>query len=71
VAGGEGFLVYSQTLGTHSQIGICAAVCVEDYQHGRIKKHEETLACADAAEQCDRVYDQVSALLDTNKQTIE
>jgi len=36
------YYIYSQTMGTHTQYGVCAGVYVEDYAMGIIKRHEKT-----------------------------
>jgi uncharacterized protein (DUF1015 family) len=36
------FYVYALSNGDHTQIGVCAAVSVEDYRQGVIKRHEDT-----------------------------
>ena len=36
------FYVYALSNDNHTQIGVCAAVSVEDYRQGVIKRHEKT-----------------------------
>lgn len=38
----DSFYIYSISHGDHVQIGVCAAVAVEDYRQGIIKRHEKT-----------------------------
>jgi uncharacterized protein (DUF1015 family) len=38
----ECFYIYSQKMGEHLQIGLVAAASVDEYQEGKIKKHENT-----------------------------
>lgn len=38
----ESFYIYSQEMGDHSQIGLVAVASVDEYQEGKIKKHENT-----------------------------
>ena len=38
----DSFYVYALNHGDHMQVGICAAVAVEDYRQGVIKRHEKT-----------------------------
>jgi uncharacterized protein (DUF1015 family) len=46
----KSFLIYSQTVKGHRQIGICAAIAVEDCLSGTIKRHEKvTKEVVDAA----------------------
>ena len=37
------FVIYSQTVGYHTQTGICAALSIEDYFNGVLKRHENTI----------------------------
>jgi len=37
------FVIYSQTVGYHTQTGICAALSIEDYINGVLKRHENTI----------------------------
>ena len=39
----ERIYIYSQKMGDHVQYGILALSSVEDYENGKIKKHELTL----------------------------
>jgi uncharacterized protein (DUF1015 family) len=46
----ESFLIYSETVCGHNQIGICAALAIEDCLNGSIKRHEKvTKEVVDAA----------------------
>lgn len=40
-------IIYSQTQGSRTQLGICAALEIEDFFDGRIKRHEATIKKAD------------------------
>ena len=50
------FVIYSQTVGYHTQTGICAALSIEDYINGVLKRHENTIKgfepCLNIDEQC-------------------
>ncbi|MCL1804193.1 MAG: DUF1015 family protein [Eubacteriaceae bacterium] len=37
------YIIYSQTMGSHTQTGVACLCSVQDYQDGLIKKHEHTL----------------------------
>ncbi len=53
------YYIYKQTMGVHTQIGIVAVADVEDYDTGRIKKHEFTRP--DKEDDRTRHVDEVSA----------
>lgn len=37
------FIIYSQTVGFHTQTGICAALSIDNYSNGVLKRHENTV----------------------------
>jgi Protein of unknown function (DUF1015) len=53
------FFIYSQTSGSHTQVGICCALSIEDYQSGLIKKHELTIADKKDVDTCNVFFDKV------------
>lgn len=55
------FYIYKQQMGTHNQVGLVAAVSVEEYKNSIIKKHELTRP--------DKEQDRVNNIIATQAQT--
>ena len=55
----KAFFIYSQTSGSHTQIGVCAALSVDDYEKGIVKKHENTIFDKEETEACNLFFENV------------
>lgn len=55
----HGLLICAHSAGTHMQVGVCAAVSIDDYNRGVIRKHEQTIVSKEDQVSCDGFFDQV------------
>ena len=49
----DSFYIYAISHGDHTQVGVCAAVSIEDYKQGVIKRHEKTTLKKEFAKESD------------------